>query len=307
MDTGKTRTTIIVIVIICFILGFTNPSAEDHKAAVYNEVKKVIKSEDNNIILNFFVDMGTSLSKTLDLLNFRYDDYVLFSTLTYEGNVVSIGLLGKIYVPALNPEKLKQLGKEKVEGLADDIIEEEPKGECVNGNCENDTSLQEQPSNREDNPKKENEITSSYSQPGTKRNFHKEANQDLLFTNPSPIVLPKINYFTYTKKHPATIASSGKLDQSFRQLMGNDFEEFLDNIQVASDVVIDKSGNEIFGEGMAPHSGGAQAGAYFIDKNGHLYSVLVNKSGGQRFRIYGAGSYNQLPSKLREYIAINRQ
>lgn len=147
---------------------------------------------------------------------------------------------------------------------------------------------------------------SNPSQPEPKRDFLAEATQDIKFVNPSPAVLLPIDFSTFKNKHPSSIASSEQLDQTFRRLMGKDFEEFLDNIQVASDVVINHNGKEMFGIGMAPHSGGEQAGAYVVDQSGHLYAVLVDMSAQPKFRIYGAADYGALPIKLREFISKNR-
>ena len=90
--------------------------------------------------------------------------------------------------------------------------------------------------------------------------------------------------------------------------MGKDFEEFLDNIAVGVPVEA-KGGTELFGSGMAAHSGGQQAGAYFIDQTGLLYAVMVDKDQpiNQKFKIYGAANYEQLPEKLRTFISENRQ
>lgn len=139
-----------------------------------------------------------------------------------------------------------------------------------------------------------------------KRDFQSEATQDMQFVNTSPITLPSINFSDFQDKHPSNIASSGQLDQAFRRLMGKDFEVLLDNIQVASDIVTDPEGKEVFGTGMAPHSGGEQAGAYLVNQSGHLYAVLVDKSVQPRFKIYGIAAYDLLPIKLREFISKNR-
>lgn len=139
-----------------------------------------------------------------------------------------------------------------------------------------------------------------------KRDFQNEATQDLRFVNPTQVTLPAINFSAFQAKGSRGFASDGQIEQSFRHLMGDDFEELLDNLAWEEALLTDSSGKTVFGSGTALHSGGLIGGAYMIDQNGYLYAILMDKTTQPKFRIYGAAAYDRLPIKLREFISANR-
>ena len=85
------RIGLLLIIVVCVVMGVTNPDEKDHKEAVYRALSQEVGGEG---ILGRLA--GTALD-SLDLLPLEYHNYVLLSTVTLEGDTVSVGLLTRVW------------------------------------------------------------------------------------------------------------------------------------------------------------------------------------------------------------------
>ncbi len=85
------RIGLLLIVVACIALGATNPGEESHKRVVYNKVPKEAGME------GFLAGVTSDLLGNLDVVPLKYNNYILFSTVTFRDDIVSIGLLTEVW------------------------------------------------------------------------------------------------------------------------------------------------------------------------------------------------------------------
>jgi hypothetical protein len=84
------------IILTCAVFLVTNPSMEDHKQEVFNLVRTAAIQSDADAGL--WTNLGVGIIEALDILPFVYSNYYFFSILSLEEEIVSIGLLGAVFV-----------------------------------------------------------------------------------------------------------------------------------------------------------------------------------------------------------------
>jgi len=85
------RLALLLILVACIALAVTNPGAEDHKQAIYQALSRRMGAE------GFWGATAGSALGSLDVLPLTYHNYLLFSTVTYGQDTVSVGLLTKVW------------------------------------------------------------------------------------------------------------------------------------------------------------------------------------------------------------------
>ena len=84
------RVVSVLIVIACIVLAFTNPGEQVHKRAVYDKLP-------NELGMNGFLGaIAGSMMGDFDVMPLSYHNYLLFSTMTFEDDILSVGILGYV-------------------------------------------------------------------------------------------------------------------------------------------------------------------------------------------------------------------
>jgi hypothetical protein len=86
---------LILLTVVAIILFITNPSEETHR----NKMKENIRAQA--VQTGVLGSIGSSLGITdlaVDALPFTYNSYVVFSTTTYDGELLSYGFLGYVKI-----------------------------------------------------------------------------------------------------------------------------------------------------------------------------------------------------------------
>ena len=149
-------------------------------------------------------------------------------------------------------------------------------------------------------------LAMSQTENGT-RNFEKEAASELAFINPKEAMVDPSTAVLVRERYPFEAIGLPQIEQAFRNLLGNDYTTLVDSIGVAGPIKTDPSTGDLYGEGMVAHSGGEQAGAFTLSKNGRITVVLVDKSKPQSISIYGASSLSQLSASLANFVSEARR
>jgi hypothetical protein len=82
---------LLLIVVACIALAVTNPGAEDHKEVVYQTLSQKMGAE------GFLGEMAGSALGSLDVVPLQYHNYLLFSTVTYRDDTLSVGALTNVW------------------------------------------------------------------------------------------------------------------------------------------------------------------------------------------------------------------
>jgi hypothetical protein len=90
-DTAMYKRGLLLIVVACMALGVTNPGEGPHKQAVYSKMPKEAGME------GFLGRVAGDLLGNLDVVPLKYNNYILFSTMTFRGDIVSVGLLSNVW------------------------------------------------------------------------------------------------------------------------------------------------------------------------------------------------------------------
>ena len=85
------RIGLLLIVVVCVALAATNPGEEAHKEAVYQALPQQMGAE------GIVGELAGAALDRLDLLPLRYHNYLLFSTVTYGDDTVSVGLVTNVW------------------------------------------------------------------------------------------------------------------------------------------------------------------------------------------------------------------
>ena len=72
-------------------LATTNPGEEAHKTVIYDMVSNKAGAE------GLVGKAAGSVLSDLDVVPFKYKNYILFSTVTFGGDAVSVGFLTKVW------------------------------------------------------------------------------------------------------------------------------------------------------------------------------------------------------------------
>lgn len=95
----------LIIIVVVAILGFTNPSKEDHLDALIVVISKEAYDdiiEDQNAIGALGASIGSSLAKSFAQNFIEVDNYIVFSIAKVERNnktkIISYGVLGNIFL-----------------------------------------------------------------------------------------------------------------------------------------------------------------------------------------------------------------
>jgi len=106
---------------------------------------------------------------------------------------------------------------------------------------------------------------------------------------------------SWVGKYAYQVGKDPALKKRFQTLTKKDFTFFVDRIDVSAPIV--KSGDFIYGHGCLPHNCGDEEAAFTIQaQTGELAAVVMSRAPGERFKIYGAPSADQLPPPLQEWI-----
>ena len=88
------------IIVLCLILAATNPSEHQHQRVLLHEVSIDVGSDIAGDVGGFFGQIiGNFVGEGLENLNvslFHYNNFILFSTITIRGEIVSFGILGQV-------------------------------------------------------------------------------------------------------------------------------------------------------------------------------------------------------------------
>lgn len=84
------------IVIICIVLYATNPPYGQHEELLFNEFRDDANQKGG--FGGWLNKIGVSVVDNLNLLSFTYQNYYLFSTVSYEDEIVSVGFLNKVII-----------------------------------------------------------------------------------------------------------------------------------------------------------------------------------------------------------------
>jgi hypothetical protein len=80
----------LLIVIGCVALVFTNPGEQAHKDVVY----KKLSGEAG--MSGFLGDIAGNVMENFDFVPFEYKNYLFFSTMTFRGDIVSVGIFNHV-------------------------------------------------------------------------------------------------------------------------------------------------------------------------------------------------------------------
>ena len=75
----------LLIVIACIMLAVTNPGESAHKEIVYNRLSNEVGMQ------GLLGEFAGGVLGNLDMLPMKYNNYFLFSTMTFRDELVSIG------------------------------------------------------------------------------------------------------------------------------------------------------------------------------------------------------------------------
>lgn len=106
----KSRIFVYISLILFFVVAafVTKPDFNEHKNTIYYELisPKINKmggklglgnlSSMNFLGINFSKDLTMGI---LDQSDITFNDYLLFSTVSYQGSTISIGLFSSVYIP----------------------------------------------------------------------------------------------------------------------------------------------------------------------------------------------------------------
>ena len=103
----KRNRRLMILLILCLVLGLTNPGQEQHERAVYARTEALIANMGQQaagllgrLAAGILARIATEAVDTLDLGLFSYHNYVLFSTMELDGQMVSVGIVGRVLVSA---------------------------------------------------------------------------------------------------------------------------------------------------------------------------------------------------------------
>ncbi|MDP6044787.1 MAG: hypothetical protein QGH94_04290 [Phycisphaerae bacterium] len=86
----------VILLAVAAGVGFAlNPSKEDHKAKLYTAIQKKVGGG------GLLATLGAEAAKradALELAGIEYKNYMVFSTVKRNGEIVTIGAFGKVYV-----------------------------------------------------------------------------------------------------------------------------------------------------------------------------------------------------------------
>ena len=85
------RMGLLLVIIACIALAITNPGEETHRKAVYNQVSSKAGME------GFAGKAAGALLSDLGVVPLKYNNYIMFSTMTFGEDTLSVGLLTKVW------------------------------------------------------------------------------------------------------------------------------------------------------------------------------------------------------------------
>ena len=95
----------LVLIVLGMVLCLTNPTQAAHKEAIYRYAQEAAADQGEllagslgRFVAGLLTRVATENLDSWNLLGFRYDNYLLFSTVSIDGQLVSIGLLKQVLV-----------------------------------------------------------------------------------------------------------------------------------------------------------------------------------------------------------------
>jgi len=85
------RMGLLLVVIACIALAVTNPGEKAHKKVVYDKVANKVGME------GFLGEIAGKALGDLDVVPLTYNNYLLFSTMAFRDDTVSIGCLTRVW------------------------------------------------------------------------------------------------------------------------------------------------------------------------------------------------------------------
>jgi len=92
-----------LIFVACAVLAFTNPNEKKHKDVVYQELSKEAGMG------GFVGELAGSLAEKADVLPFTYKNYLLFSTMSFRDEIVSVGLFNYVQATDWDPKQAVEM------------------------------------------------------------------------------------------------------------------------------------------------------------------------------------------------------
>lgn len=87
------RLGILGMIVLCAVSAFTNPAQDFHRKAVYTKV--ATEKAQSGLLGKIAVD----LLGEHELMPLSYNNYVLFSTTTLNGEISSVGCFSQVWCP----------------------------------------------------------------------------------------------------------------------------------------------------------------------------------------------------------------
>lgn len=94
---GATIKTIAVLLVISLsigVLAITNPSEADHKRVVYQALHET--AAEQGALSQVLSQLSVTTVEEFDLAGFQYNSHLVYSTLSFQGVVLSYGVLGQV-------------------------------------------------------------------------------------------------------------------------------------------------------------------------------------------------------------------
>lgn len=98
---AKTSTWVVVILTV-LALALTNPSEQEHRVKI---VRAAQQGAANDGLWGALMVVSGATDAAVDLIPFEYHNYLIFSTVTCNGDRVSVGLLGNVILSDSAPNR----------------------------------------------------------------------------------------------------------------------------------------------------------------------------------------------------------
>jgi hypothetical protein len=92
----KKLSPVLALLIVLVVLVAANPSLEKHKDMIYEDAAEQMEEEGE--LVGALGRLGAAAVQGLDLIDFDYHNYLVFSRVSSQDKVVSYGVLGMVFV-----------------------------------------------------------------------------------------------------------------------------------------------------------------------------------------------------------------
>ena len=96
---------ILAVIVLGMVLCLTNPTEAEHKEAIYRYAEQAaadrgerLAGSPGRVVATVLARVATDVVDSWNLLGLRYDNYLLFSTVSLDDELVSIGVLRQVAV-----------------------------------------------------------------------------------------------------------------------------------------------------------------------------------------------------------------